>query len=430
MKENMNHQEYRIRALLNPYIWLHPANLTSSEKEVLLAIIFLCDREATELAYKEVADYLKMDIRAVQRVISRLCEKNLIKRIRKMMGNIYIFNWEKADIFKPIFDKKHTEFFDKICLKKVKLFFNVDYYITNVNNNQISFPNTTIVDLEKKVSLKKYLPRLRRRGKDSIPWYDELIKPNQPLPKAEPPRNVPREVKALIEYWKFVGLPVSKDTTKSYHNDILAIKRLLNGRMFEGQRFSMEQIKKAITDFSGAALDPNYEPGNTEIKSRLAKYHINTFIMNHYARNGDRSLFLRYLKEPPKRIIPLLADKNPAITNRLKDFYLKRIIKKQRAISDIDENKFREATAKLVKFIKKPEISRCLRYIDLADRDIANLLCECVAKEAKAKDKIPTPGWFCSDITFDNVLPKFFRDQGLMEASHEDPQEYTYEELY
>lgn len=387
-----------------------------------------------ELTHAHIAEYLNVDIKTVKRVISMLKEKELIKVVRKMLGNIYLVQWENAQLFAPIFDKIHDQLYERIGRKTGEQFFKGNnYYITNVNNNYQTLFSNTPIGVENKVSLKKRLSRLRRRGKETEntnAWYDALIKPNEPLPKAEAPKNIPKDVKAIIEYWKFVGLPVSKDTTKSYRNDILAIKRALNGRMFEGQRYSLEEVKKAITDFSGAALDPSYEPGNTEIKNRLAKMHIDKFLMNHYAKNGDRSLFLRYLNNPPKRIIPLLKDENPAITDRIKRFYFKRVLKKEKALTDIEENKFREATSKLLKFIRKPEVNRCMKYMQHSNADLADMLCKCVVQRARDRDKIITPGWFCSDITFDEALPKMFKEQGLMESPYEDPQEYRYGELY
>jgi len=422
----MKYQEYRIRALISTNLWLYPSELSPIEKVVLQAILFLSDKETMEVSYATIAEYTKISVTAVKTTIAKLRDKNIIKTVRQMLGHIYIFQWHKAEIFASIFGKNANPASERIGGTNTNLFNNIDNYYNKYNNYHYLFQISSYEDKEINKLLKSEM-RLRRRKetKETLPWYDALIKPKEPLPKKEAPMRIPTEVKSLIEYWKFCGLHVPKETTKAYREDLLAFKRLLNGRTF-GQKYTSEQIKQSITDFSGAALDPAYEPADKDVKARLAKYSVKSFILNSFAKN--KSLFQQYLAEPPRRVIPLIEDKNPMITEHLKRFYFKRILKKAfTRLSDNDENKFRKATLRLLELIRSPEVRSRLGCTGLSKMDVVDIFCKSILENVNGKTV--TPGWFCNDITFD-IFAKLLKDRALMEAPQADSSEYRYNELY
>lgn len=405
----MKYRDYRITALATTHLWLYPSELSANEKVVLHALIFLCETEDNELSYETLSKYLKMSSTVLKGIVSKLRAKKIIRTIRKMLGISYIFMWNKSPIFGKVSDE--NLFFRQLRIDGTRsdyLFNNVDYYYILFNNRITNNQNLSSIDL----LLNSKRLRLRRRNENSQ-WYDALIKPKEPLPKKEAPMRIPAEIKAITEYWKFCQLKLPKETTKAYRKDLLAIKRLFNGKMF-GTPYTSEQLKQAITDFSGAALDPDYEPSDPNVKKKMAKTSISAFIRNPFAKNYSH--FLRYLAEPPKRIIPLLENKDPAITEHFKKFYFQKILKKPYTrLTNTDENKFRKATSRFLELIRSSEVSNRLRYSGMTKIDVADLLCRCIVE--RANGRTITPGWFSNDLTFEDSFPKYLKDRALMESA-------------
>jgi len=93
-------------------------------------------------------------------------------------------------------------------------------------------------------------------------------------------RQYPRKVFELVEYWNSLGLRKSRVTSKSYRSNLVALQWALNGKHpgLKGRKFTVEQIKHAMSLFAKKALDPNYTPVNEELKKKLRRMSIAGFV--------------------------------------------------------------------------------------------------------------------------------------------------------
>lgn len=140
--------------------------------------------------------------------------------------------------------------------------------------------------------------------------------------KVEGRIKAPRPIRDIMDHWSELGLrQIRSDKT---HNSIVrTLKDLIKGNyLFNGQdptkphSYSVQEIKKSITNFALAALNPDYEPSNG-YKSKLKGTSLSEFIYNEYSPK-TKSLFYHYLKNEPQIVaesLPLPTPINSMLSN-------------------------------------------------------------------------------------------------------------------
>ena len=215
-----------------------------------------------------------------------------------------------------------------------------------------------------------------------------------------------------MEHWHELALYESKETTKTYRNGIKKVKQLLNGKLF-GPKYTIDDIKRSITNFSFAAFDDTFEPTGP-YKKTLQKMNIAAFILAEHSTNGDRSKFQKYLDEMPpvaksKELIP---DNSPSFTAELKDLYTNAVLGGIKLKFPIkDENCFRKAAIKFDEFCKD-NYEKIRGHID--EIEGAKYLFESIEKDRNGDIKSISPGWFCSNETWTRRFPSYLNFQGLL----------------
>ncbi|MFA5355741.1 MAG: helix-turn-helix domain-containing protein, partial [Candidatus Paceibacterota bacterium] len=124
-------------------------------------------------------------------------------------------------------------------------------------------------------------------------------------------------VERILSYWKSKQLYMPREGSKIYLEGVKKIKGLTMGTLL-GQKYSEDQIKRAIDNFVKAAFDDDYEPCG-DYKDSLRKKPISNFILDKWAK--EKSLFQKYVSEEPKkrkgREEEPLEDNHPEQTRQL-----------------------------------------------------------------------------------------------------------------
>lgn len=241
------------------------------------------------------------------------------------------------------------------------------------------------------------------------------LHPQQPK-KPITPLQVPSDVQEIFDYWTELQLHLPRTETKSHNECIRKVKGLLNGRLF-GKKYTIEEIKTSIINFSIAALDPNFEPSDAGYKKNLSKKNIDEFIYNSFLQKGNNSLFKVYLERSPEPATSkqIVKTEYPKVVNKLKDFYIKEVIGGAEVqITDKDENSFRIAANRLMEFWDKNH-SRFNSHMSINPPLMAGWLCEAIQADCNGDVSKITPGWFCSDTTFNRRYPAYLYRQAILE---------------
>jgi DNA-binding transcriptional ArsR family regulator len=230
-------------------------------------------------------------------------------------------------------------------------------------------------------------------------------------------------VRDILEHWIGLGLYLPKETTKDYITGVEKIKRLLSGYQFN-KKFTVDDIKIAISNFSLAALDNDFEPSNLVYKKILKKTSLSSFIENSFS-NGEKSMFLKYFSSPPeikKSDEKLLQDSYPSLTKKIKDIYRAKVLSNSKIKFNIrEENCFIKASQRIQEFFKENSIHLHL-CSTLSDSEKVQYLWNAILAdigESVTSIRKVTPGWFCSDATFHHRYPAYLTQQGILFSEEE-----------
>jgi hypothetical protein len=222
----------------------------------------------------------------------------------------------------------------------------------------------------------------------------------------------------VFDFWLEQNLLLPKEETKSYNDCIKNVKGLLSGRLF-GEKYSIEQIKESILNFSFAAIDNDFEPSNIVYKKILSKKKIGEFIYNSFSKNEEKSLFQYYLKNKPKPIKSkeVIEDKYPIMTKQLKKLYENEVLGKTKVnYTQKDENCFIASAIKLKEFYNNNS-SKFNQYMIAHDINLSNWLFEAIKADCYGDVSKISPGWFSSNTTFNRRLPAYLFRQNIIEES-------------
>lgn len=289
-----------------------------------------------------------------------------------------------------------------------------------------------------KQSRKKFLSRVeipfeennkrlyKRNDTSSFSSEKEDVNPPEE-DKSTPSVFVPEWIQEILTFWDSLGLRKTPgELTKSYATIVHSLKKLKRGVFFNSglvsnaykdRKFGEDEIKQAILNFSLAATNYNYEPAKKHYKEKLANTYLHKFLYDDYLPK-NKSLFLIYLREPslssgavdPK----LKRDSNPKLTKAIKKAYVKYFLGgiEPEKFSNIVENKFIDSAEMLRGFFKRNN-----RKISSAFVTSPKSKAELLAKALKGSfNGSAEPGNFCSDYTFDKILPVYLKEKAIVET--------------
>jgi len=245
---------------------------------------------------------------------------------------------------------------------------------------------------------------------------------------APPPKPVRKETKVpdyaqpIVDLWEQLGLHRMGRETKMFKNSIDGIRDLYDGSFFNsdefsiyiGKKFTRGELEKSIRNFAIAALNPEYEPLPGYYKEILRKSAMDSFFFNAFS--GTKSLFIKYLLAPPKKISVArkAQDNHPAVSRRLIEFFTTvqaQLGRKNYQCTDKDRVYFIRASDLLVEFYRKNK-SKISSYWVKNELDFASTLCSAIQWDIENNlgdgfwQKFE-PSWFCSETTFTKRLPKY-----------------------
>jgi len=249
---------------------------------------------------------------------------------------------------------------------------------------------------------------------------------------------IPSIVQPFLDVWFIHDLYISGDGTKAFAEDIEALKKLITGRFFStssgrnvpfqylDRKFTLEEWTHAVKTMHKIAFDPSYRPAN---KSKLQKMRIKSFLYNEYTnfqtKERTNSTFLLCLenrvlfpKSGRSKFSPE-EDLHPNMTARLIHLFAeyRKEVRGQYEYKPSDEemDRFKMASSRISKFFDD-------RQKDIIDYHNAfsvqnaktDFTWAAVLHDIKNSDFELTPGFLCSDTTFEKRLPNYLTFKRMM----------------
>jgi DNA-binding transcriptional regulator YhcF (GntR family) len=274
----------------------------------------------------------------------------------------------------------------------------------NIKTNSKEFVKNSQQGILKTVLLKKRKQTFDRNKFNGIP--PSII----PVEKKIKPTV---EVHSILDFWKNLGLKTPKEVTKTHVTNIDYLNRLISGKLL-GKSYTKQQILDSIKNFALAATDYYYYPSN---KKYLQKLYLHMFLINPHSDNGDKSMFQKYLENPPDIIkIPtkIVPSKNPIVAKIVKEWYLKDILGDAKIeFTAKDENNFAAASNKIVDFFENNKNNLRLGIHYPGIMGLARLTCEAIKSATKSPEMIK-PFWLQTDETYSITLPKYLKAKDMI----------------
>lgn len=263
-------------------------------------------------------------------------------------------------------------------------------------------------------------------GDNGVPFvdnsFDRPLLKRRKIPLSEKPKRIPLGIQQILTVWNTSGLRKHENPeTKVYQECISKIQLLMKGRFFyenpvangyQGKEFTRDEIIQAIENFKLAALNLDYEPVGS-YKEHLKKMSFTEFLYNPFSQNGERSLFIKYFEAPPKlcsQMVKLPEDQYPVFSKAAMRIYSE---KQKRGIGSFtlsDQAKFIKGGEKVYNFYKKNG-GKIDQLFIRTDYDKVLLVMEALESQFPQGFE---PGNFCSDYTFNEVLPKYLEKQAVL----------------
>ena len=242
--------------------------------------------------------------------------------------------------------------------------------------------------------------------------------------------EAPEEIKTIIKIWEDGGLRKTRKV-ELYNKIVKDLIKLKKGTYFNNKpkledyhdrEFTQAEIVEAIDNFTLAAINPFCDPPPSSKYKKVLKGHsLRDFLYNTLNRDSDKlSLFIYYLENKPKTSSHALPkiDENPEYTKLIIKEFL-RITRSGREpespFSTADENKFMKASEKLKRFfdVNKRKLASPV-YFDM-DTQVKVLLKAILFDIGDNENALSmlTPGWLCSDLTFDKRLPVYMKTNNI-----------------
>lgn len=305
-------------------------------------------------------------------------------------------------------------------------------HITNntlTNNPSICASHSSL--LRKKLIIKKSLSKKEIMKKGIKETLAEQKGKRDEKEKEKLKRFVSFDMKKIIDYWINKNLPFHREGTKTYAIAMDRLKALLKGTLFNGMDdkslhnriFSFEEIKRSIDNFVLAAYNLDYEPVDKKFLSSVD--FVNFFYTT--VSWSTKSFFLKYLVEKPSlrkdSKIFAVKDINPEATKILMAWYKKTFSGRDSSFSLKNRNDLVYAVNELKRFYEENKSHLTFDGFKISYNQtdpicfLAIQLTRAFEKELRDNDSfylIMTTGWFKSEKTIKERLPKFLRLERMM----------------
>ena len=369
-------------------------------------------------------------------------ESLISETLKEMIETGLIYRWLDRDLKVRVLSIYREGFFEKQLSKEKKesskerkeIYIHKLLIITQsvLSVNDILLRNMSFPEIQlSQLSWRPRPPVNCREEKKERTVFEEEETVHTPAPKKEK-IIVPGNIMEIINFWNNSGLKKCSVGTKTFGYAWDKINKAKSGKLFkndprmENRKYTSEEILLSIKNFALATLDPlYYPPPNTYVQKQYVSMPLSDFLYWPYSRKPETaSLFYHYLENKPELLlneVSLVEDTFPRITKMYKDFFIKEAlagVPPKRGISNRDENKFREGAKRTVEFFRDNK-TKFLEYSimgGMSAEKLANWVCESIIENRTPDEKVPlSPGFFCSDYTFDRRLPAYLKKQGIWE---------------
>lgn len=251
-----------------------------------------------------------------------------------------------------------------------------------------------------------------------------------PSPSPAPPAKQFQEVrvekwmKPYLDYWEKLEFKLPGETTKGFREFISALRQYKKGTLFNratrkfgdyvGRKFTFHNWKMAL-DNTNLALSSDYEPIAKDWLYKKIRGRPKNFLFDNFAKGDYKSLFIRYLESPPEGIEKVTSDENEVMTRLLIKTYTKyhlNITKdKSWKPSVSDYNKFILASKRTEEFFAdRKKVSKEVAmwsFRQIFER--VEGLWKAILMDMENSDMIISPGFTCSNMTFEKRLPAMIK---------------------
>jgi hypothetical protein len=224
-------------------------------------------------------------------------------------------------------------------------------------------------------------------------------------------------------------LHIPKTDTKLWSNSIDLVNGLFTGAAFSNfpefkehkRPYGIAEIKLSIDRFAQAAFDHTVMPFDKKLLTGLSPCE---FILNKHCKSTSakyaqmsRSNFLHYLHNAPVlQIVPAQPnpDKYPEMTKALMDRYRDLIQGGLKTHFDVkNQNKFILAAEKLTAFVDAFR-HRFSGHYQMTNFNLAETLIKCLIEDQEGVTQKITPGYLCSDQTFNQRFPNYLFQMAIL----------------
>jgi len=244
-------------------------------------------------------------------------------------------------------------------------------------------------------------------------FRQEIITRDIPLDGLDPCRgketkkdiHCPKVIKQFLDIWnKYPVRKHLKQNTIAYTKAVDDLRRLIRGNFFDGlpvdnkfkkRKFTLEEFELSISRFSKMITNILYYPKNKKFFKSMS---VSDFLFLHTSIEA-KSQFLFSLEHEPKFIE---VDINPKLTSAIIKVFQSTIgTNYTSSLQQMD--KFMMSSRRLNKYFNDNKRRLDGRFYD--DKRKANVLIQSVLFDVG--DKAITPGWLCSNETFNRRLPNY-----------------------
>jgi len=252
-------------------------------------------------------------------------------------------------------------------------------------------------------------PILNLRGK----YSDSLRNKSNELDRSPPPTEaiIPGTIKPYIELWERSGGKKHDIYSKVLKDAVSNLKQLRRGTFFE-DKYPFEKaigIWEMVLERYQKAMSPEYLP----IQKGMLKISLPVFLYNPYAKTvKGKSWFLHFVEYEPEKKTP---ERFPKMTEALIKVYGQEYLNNKDYKPNPDEmDRFVLGANRLGMFFVKNQ-RKISPHFRLTDFKKAQLVVDAV-KKGVGRNTIITPGFLCSNLTFDIRLPTYLKEQAIFSS--------------
>lgn len=257
-------------------------------------------------------------------------------------------------------------------------------------------------------------PALHLRGSHS----DGLRNKSQELDRSPPPTKavVPDTIKPFLELWFQVGGMKHGILTKTLKEGVKGLKQLRRGIFFKDKlefekvngRLQLSQWETVLERYQ-KAMSPEYLP----IQKGGLKVSLPAFMFNSFAKTvQSKSWLLHFMEHEPERKTP---ERFPKMTEALIKAFGRVYLNDEDYVPNASEvDRFILGANRLGMFFVKNQ-RKMSPHFRLTDYKKAELVVKAV-KSGVGKNTMVTPGFLCSNLTFDIRLPVYLKEQAIFSS--------------